>query len=57
MIDDLVPSLAATPGRLREANLTSEGEARQPGQWNAQEVVLHVVAVELDVFQNDACTT
>jgi len=57
MIDDLVPSLAATPGRLREANLTSEGEARQPGQWNAQEVVLHMVAVELDVFQNDASTT
>ena len=43
-------SLGATPARHREVALANEGATR-PGEWTAHEVVLHLVAVELEVFQ------
>lgn len=48
---DRIPTLAAAPARLREAAALAEARALPPGEWTAQQVVLHLVAVERQVFQ------
>jgi hypothetical protein len=41
----------AAPARVRRAALAAERAAVAPDAWSAQQVVLHLVAVEEDVFQ------
>jgi DinB superfamily len=47
----LVLRLAAAPARFAAALSSGPGAVARPGEWTAQQVVLHLVAVELEVFQ------
>jgi DinB superfamily len=50
---DLRDGLAAVPGRLAAAATTSPmapDHASEPGEWSAHEVVLHLAAVEEEVW-------
>jgi hypothetical protein len=41
----------AAPARVRRAALAAEGSPVGADEWTAQEIVLHLVAVEEEVFQ------
>lgn len=47
----LLLRLAAAPARFAAALSTGAAAAERPGEWTAQQVILHLVAVELEVFQ------
>jgi hypothetical protein len=47
----LAGRLVAAPARLRRAALAAEGSPAGAAEWTAQQIVLHLVAVEEDVFQ------
>lgn len=47
----LVLRLSAAPARIAAVLSTGHGTAPRPGEWTAQQVVLHLLAVELEVFQ------
>jgi hypothetical protein len=47
----LLRRLAAAPARVAEAATSGNPRESQPGEWTAQQVVLHLVAVEAGVFQ------
>jgi DinB superfamily len=47
----LVLRLSAAPARFTAAAATWPTAEPRPGEWTAQQVVLHLVAVELEVFQ------
>jgi hypothetical protein len=47
----LAGRLIGAPARIRRAAIAAERAAPTPGQWSAQEIVLHLVAVESEVFQ------
>ncbi|MEO8207693.1 MAG: DinB family protein [Chloroflexota bacterium] len=50
---NLRDALAALPGRVAEAagRLTDPDEPVAPGDWSAREVVLHLAAVDQEVWQ------
>jgi hypothetical protein len=47
----LVLRLSAAPARFAAAAATRPVADPRPGEWTAQQIVLHLVAVELEVFQ------
>jgi hypothetical protein len=47
----LLRRLAAGPGRIATAASTSGAVVPETGGWTAHQVVLHLVAVEVEVFQ------
>lgn len=47
----LARRLVGAPARIRRAALAAETATPAPGDWTAQQVVLHLVAVETLVFQ------
>jgi hypothetical protein len=58
--DDLLGALAGFPPRLRTAARAAMGRAVPAGEWSAEEVVRHLIAVERDVHQarlRDVATT
>ena len=48
---DTNQTLGDAPARLRDAAASADPRPTEPGGWSAQQVVLHLVAVELQVFQ------
>ena len=47
----LAGRLVAAPARVRRAALAAEGAPAGADEWTAQQIVLHLVAVEEEVFQ------
>ena len=48
---DMDRTLGDAPDRLRDAAGRADTRPTEPGEWSAQQVVLHLVAVEVQVFQ------
>ncbi len=49
--DDLLAALSAGPDRVTVAAQVAAARPATPGEWTAEEVVRHLVAVETDVHQ------
>ena len=48
---ELLARLAAVPDRLSEAARAASPEPPAPGEWTPSDVVRHLIAVELEVWQ------
>lgn len=48
---ELLDRLATVPGRLAAAARLAAPEPPAPGEWTPSEVIRHLIAVELEVWQ------
>ncbi len=47
----LAGRLVGGPARIKRAAIAASNATPKPGEWTAQQIVLHLVAVEVGVFQ------